>query len=354
MVRKIVIVTPRTHPNLRYLINHLQSNDWEVALLVQRITPDFMTGNETILLIDSCNVAEIVAFNPQVILWRFFPRRLTKPVRRDLKYCLHLTYDQKPVGERPFTRILQTAQFVKRLVLRRPLIRVSPAIDSQKQQNSLSNWTDFYFKHPGPKIERLSRQKDLGSQIPVISIVAKQFNRRKRVLQTLKALEQTQEAIRVKLIRSSSTHAGRKSAGLGEIRYERKIGEFLERTSLNVEIAYDLSQKEVLGELEKSDLFILLSARENFSITNFEAASVGTLSLISRDNGALFAMPEGTVTHAHYWLPSRSISKIIQRILRVIEQQPNVRQKIISAYDRWQTGPSSLDYVLKKLIERYL
>lgn len=348
--KKLLLVTPRTHPNLRYWIDHLSANGWEPTLIVDKVTKDFsVKKTDQITTPAGLGAANLDLSAYDVVIWRHYPKALRGSLGAFQPCRVSISYDQKPVGSRPLRVFVQESARIKRVLLRRPGLRISPTLDKGGLATNRGSVSSFYFRHPSPEPGETSARRET---TPVVAVIAKQFNRRKRTLLALKAIGYCTTPVRGLLISSSQTIHGYRRSGFFERWYERKLRNYVSANPDLISAVADLSQPEVLAQLSSCHLFLLPSKREDFSISNIEANSVGLVSMISSDNGSFLSSPSAARIGIRKPTSPKLLAKQIDSYLNSVESWPQERLRVLEAYKEWLESPSSLGAVLENLMGR--
>ncbi len=349
----ILIVTPRTHPNLGYLCSQLISNGFEVSLLAENHSRDFSppTGLK-ILTKNDIRIENAKLFD--VVIYRYFSKTALSIAEKLIKPdSLAMTYDQHPIGRGLLSRVYTLRSKLMSAFVNRPKIRLSP-VSIGSTQNTRPN--EFHFKHPGPTIKKakpeLSVKKD--EKVPTrVMVVAKRFNSRKKSILALRALEKVNRDLEVTLIQADPSFTGRFKPSLRERLYDKKLIGVIDQSKLKLTTLYNLSHEEMLQQFESSDVFLLPSKRESFSISNLEAASRGAVSFIRKSNGSANNMPAGSVVLLTWPVARASIARQIRKHIDSVPDREKKKNQVIQAYEEWSTEGPWLSDVLKKIMGKY-
>lgn len=350
---KVLLVTTRTHPNLRYLCSDLISNGFEVSLLVEKHSNDFNppTGLN-ILTFKNARKENLDPFN--ILIYRYFSKtavsiagNLSRP------NSLTMTYDQHPIGRGFLSRVYTLRSKLMSAFMNRPKIRLSP-VSRGSTQNPRPN--EFHFKHPGPPIKNAKPEVNVKKieQTPTrVMIVAKRFNSRKKSILALRALEKVNRNLEVTLIQADPSFTGRFKPSLREQLYDKKLMGVISQSKLRINTLYNLSHEEMLQQFESIDIFLLPSKREPFSISNLEAASRGAVSFIRKSNGSANNMPAGSAVLLNWPVNRKSTAHQIRKHIDSVPDREMKKTQVIQAYVEWSTEGPWLSDVLKKIMSKY-
>lgn len=341
MAKSAMLVTPRTHPNLRYLTQNLLANHIRPILLVEKVTSDFVAPNGCLVV---TKASEIPFETVDFILFRCFDRALRQiAATKAGRSTVELVYDQRPVGGGTASKTRQLAFLIHRVLLGRPAIRLTPNSRLGRSGGAFAGRYDRYFVHPGPPPLE-SAVSTTALRFSLVSI-AKEFDTRKKIDYLIKVLAHIKVPLDVAIIFSSPEKTGSSMPNNRQRRYRDRIERNIAASLHNIEIFRDLTNEEVLGVLGQSRLFVLLSKKETFSISNIEALSRGTECLVRKDNGSsAYLTGKGTNTF-HSPITKKRLAHKISRLIE--KSNAERREKISNAYQFSQTkGPSFASLLL--------
>lgn len=348
----VIIVTPRTHPNLRYLASELISKEFEVSLLVEKHSSDFgwLPGLEILMAKDT--LPQDAKFF-DVVIYRYFSKTAVS-IAGNLSGpdSLRITYDQHPIGRGFLSRVYTLRSQLMSAFMNRPKIRLSPVSRGSKNNSSSS---EFHFKHPGPPIKNAKPEVNIKKNEQVstrVMIVAKRFNSRKKSILALRALEKVNRDLEVTLIQADPSFTGRFKPSLRERLYDKKLMGVIDRSKLKINTLYNLSHEEMLQQFESCDIFLLPSKKEPFSISNLEAASRGAVSFIRKSNGSANNMPSGSAVLLSWPVTRNSIARQIRKHVDSVPDREMKKNQVIQAYEEWSSEGPWLSDVLREIISK--
>lgn len=347
--KKVLLITPRTHPNLRYLCAELIYNGLICTLLVQKRSDDFdpPEGLTVITNKEAFDKPDKEFFD--VVIYRYYLNEAMKAAQAISKPgASEISYDQHPIGDDFISKFFSWRIRIVSKFKSRPSLRVSPV--KRVLRDSVST-REYYFKHPGPVAYRplLKKQHAQAQSAPVkVIIVAKRYNSRKKTLLALSALEQVRRKIEVTLVQAEPSFTNRSLPRWFEKRLDKKLEKKIQNSQLGVLRFSNLPHEEIMNHFSTSDIHLFPSKRESFGIVNLEAASRGVLSFSRKTHGSYSSMPADSVVGLKWPVNKYSIAK---QITQYIDSTPDTQEKklmLLKSYERWSNeGPWLSDAIRK-------
>lgn len=328
----IAIFAPRTHPNLRYLTRELQeSGQYSTTICVDVVTQDFCAPSG-VEVMSWENLREefrekSLRYDIAVVKSTFLESRTTE-INEMAR--LVIQYDQARIGGSLGQRIIQLVSRIKRALWRHPSIRVSPTVGPE---NYASIWVTSYdgaFIHPGPstaEIDIALKSSTTSSDLPVVVTVAKSYQNRKRTSALIKSLELLPYRVELRVIRSSPVFVGSKPSKR-DVTEEQEVRNAITSSKHAIIIFENISQLETLNVMAGANLFVLISEKEPFSISNLEAISLGVPCILAETNGSLRTMPKGSYFATLKQMSISSLTEIIDTAIREPEKYFLSRENI--------------------------
>lgn len=341
--KTVLIVTPRTHPNLTYVTQHLIDSGFDPILLVEKNTDDFVCPVGCLVALSSSKLPSQPA---DFIIYRSFNRSLVRLAKTMFGYStIEVTYDQRPVGDSFAPMIEQVMRRFHRRLTGRPQVRISPTSRFRSDRRLWVGNYEGYFVHPGPKVrEDLAQTEE--AQYSVIT-VSKRFDERKRLDLLLEVINQIPNRMRVAVVNSSPQRTGSVNPSTSQKRYFERVQKLISVSIHEIRVFEDLSQVDVLNLMSKSRVFALFSEKETFSISNIESLSQGTSCFIRNSNGSSsFLRDKGTFT----FKSSAPKGRIVNQLTNIVEQSDkDMRETVLRNYRHEQNGEFSLASLLLSL-----
>lgn len=328
----IAIFAPRTHPNLRYLMSELQdSGQYSATVCVDAITEDFRPPSGVDItswekLKDEFQEKQM-RFDIAIVRTSLLDTKLNQI--REMA-SLVIQYDQARIGGGLGQRIFQLGSRAVRALRGLPSIRVSPRIGSDHKESLWVTPYDGAFIYPGPGAQDISyalKGSNALSNLPVIATVAKSYQKRKRTSALIKSLEFLPYTVELRVIRSSPVFVGRKPMKR-DFREEHDVQKAISSSKHRIVIFENINQLETLDVIASADLFVMISEKEPFSISNLEAISLGVPCIVAETNGSLQTMPKGSYLATPSQVSIKSLSEIIDKAIREPENYFLPRQNI--------------------------
>ena len=323
----------------------------EFTILVDKHSKDFGESSGVRILKPESTIPFELRKSVDVIIHRDFAKNNNRVINLMRKNdALDLTYDQHRIGESLRCRFSQAMRRIIRVLQGRPQLRLSPALSKNGiTEPKVSKW-DYFFDHPGPEPQEeaelpTSNPNELG-----ILLVGKKYNSRKKLDRALVALKRIDKNLSIHVVQSTPDFTSRKPPSHNGLRYQKRIVRLARESHHNVTLYEDLTMEQLDSLHLSSDILILPSSRETFSIVNFEAASKGVLSIIRKSNGSYFAMPKGTVSGLGSFFLERQITSMVINFAEDRLTNRTNRETILSNYRNWfeqrVTIPDAIDAVI--------
>lgn len=341
--KTVTIVTPRTHPNLTYVTQHLIDSGFDPILLVEKNTDDFVCPVGCLVALSSSQLPSQPA---DFIIYRSFNRSLVSAAKTMFgSSTIEVTYDQRPVGDSFALIIEQVMRRFHRRLTDRPQVRISPTSRFRSNRRLWVGNYEGFFVHPGPRVREDVAQTE-EAQYSVIT-VSKKFDERKQLDLLLEVINRIPEKMRVAVVNSSPQSTGSANPSTSQNRYFERVQKLTRESKHEIKVFEDLSQVDVLDLMWKSKVFALFSEKEPFSISNIESLSQGTPCLVRDSNGSSsFLRDKGTFT----FKSSAPKGQIVNQLTNIIEQSDkNMRKTVLRNYQQEQNGEFSLASLLLNL-----
>lgn len=348
--KKLLIVAPRTHPNLRYFCHEfISSGLYEVSLLVTKCSKDFVAPADLAVFCHECGSDESLVQNQfDVAIFRTYPNSLMSLV--DLvcnSKTVKIQYDQSPKSMGIIAPI-GLLYLGYRLLLNRPAYRITPHGKSVKESRLMRRIGESHFRHPAP-IPSLDKRHSEANP-PILGTVGKRFVRRKRIDLLVRVLRELSFRGELRIYMSDNKWTNRQEPGKKELAYDQKLQNLMEKPGFKIKVCYNRTQEAMIEEMSKLDLFVLPSINEAFSTSQLEALSRGVPAILTRSNGARGTVIESVTGH----IVARSPQALRAKLSHLLNT-PNAIFELKSSTSEYVKGgglSSNLVDVVNNLVEK--
>lgn len=290
------------HPNLYEVEKALRGEGHQFLFLVSSIGPS-ERGDERCRVVAlngsgwTSQIEQILAdFSPDLVIQRIVNRKFVSMWRRTRRANIPIVlYNQDPlkvsIGElviRPLRVLRMCKDLVRNRLLLGPHFRITP-VHYWGSNRGIRIPKTFYLPFPMPLKKNSGRPPN---SPPVVSVVAKHGQTRKRVSWAVRALRDGPALFKLNII-GSSPPSNHRIRALSHRRLLRRISR-LGSIAGQITVFSDLDGPELDRIYGRSDLFVLPSKREPFAVSPLEAMSHGVPVLVGSDGGGVsYVLPAG-------------------------------------------------------------
>lgn len=319
----IIIVTPRTHPNLSYILQALGSHVHNVLVVVDNLTSEVAYPHYVRVVLSSDPLLERKIENYfsslariDLVITRHYKRKTIRRIRAipQIQSAFWVQYDQDPAPESAMGIVWEEALSFYRVLRRRPAFRITPAGKHDSLVPLGRTWATFQHPiDPGPPSWPSQSSQE------TIVCVAKLGQPRKRVVRLMKALVRIGFIGNLSLI-GLSAYRNNVSIGIfrtlpyrwywGRIKsYSRKLPH-----TITLKIVEDATHSQARRIISESALMVSPAIREPFSISALEAMSSGVPCIVSSWSGSKYFVDSVSTKLVFSWAVPWSLERALQSI----------------------------------------
>lgn len=295
----VLFLIPRYHTNMISVVEALQEYGDQVLIITTHrgASEDYLL-TEPLLLEKfqySGLLAKIKLFNPDLVIVRSLHPdflRISKKLRlmgvKTIHYDQTPLYIEKKIFSLPLDLLIKSSLFIKTL----STVSITPVWGGFKQKGYRRKFSKFFF---WPSKIRIPFSDINSAFFPKIVMIGKLAQPRKRHLWLIRACQSLSLKFKISIIGSIDSERIYTNEGLDPKYFTNLLSSVNELRSngVDVDLFQNIRHHETLEILKTSNIFVLPSTDEPFSISPLEAMSCGCAVLISDTNGFSYLIDNG-------------------------------------------------------------